>query len=144
MENHTLGGLRKILVASSDFYDIQDYFLTLTETNFAAIEGKSGKNNVLKEIITTTLTEICLRQALIDPESKIMLVSLKMVEVRQRHFWHGSGLVNGKFIFTFFYFADLDKGMISISTKNGNNFFARVSVKSVPNDSNPLDDFSQN
>ncbi len=143
MEKHTIGGLKKILVASSRFYDIQDYFLTLTETNMAAIDGKSGKNKVLKDVIASTLTEICLRQDLIEEGSKIIMVNMMMVEVRQRYFWHGSGLVNGKHVYTFFYFADLDMGMISVA-KGSMNYFARVSVKSVPKDRNPTDEFSEN
>ena len=129
MEKHTVGGLKKILVASSKFHDIQDYFLTLTETNMATIDGKSGKNSVLKELIGTTLKEICLSQGMVEKGEKIMLMNMFMVDVRQRYFWHGSGMLNGKYIFTFFYFSDLDKGMISIS-KGSYTFFARVSIKS--------------
>lgn len=143
MEKHTVGGLKKILVASSHFYDIEDYFLTLTETNFQAIDGKSGKNKILKEVVASTLSEICLRQGIIEPNSKMLMVNMTMVEVRPRYFWHGSGLVNGKHIFTYFYFADLDMGMISVS--NGSmNYFARVSVKSVPKGGNPAEEFSEN
>lgn len=143
MEKHTVGGLKKILVASSRFYEIQDYFLTLTETNMASIEGKSGKNKVLKEVIASTLTEICLRQDMVEEGSKIIMVNMMMVEVRPRYFWHGSGLVNGKHIYTFFYFADLDMGMISVA-KGSMNYFARVSVKSIPKGSNPAEEFSEN
>jgi hypothetical protein len=130
MEKHTLGGLKKILVAASRFYDIQDYFLTLTETNMASIDGKGGKNKVLKEIITATLAQMCLQQDMIEPGSKILLVNMQMVEVRQRYFWHGSGFVNNKHIFSYFYFADMDMGMVSVS-KGGMNYFARISVKGV-------------
>jgi hypothetical protein len=144
MEKHTIGGLKKILVASSHFYEIQDYFLTLTETNMAAIEGKAGKNKVLKEIIAATLKEICLRQDLVKEEERMIMVNMMMVEVRERYFWHGSGMMNGKNIFSFFYFADLDKGMISVS-KGSMNFFARVSIKSAPNqEGNPTEAFSEN
>ena len=141
MEKHTVGGLKKILVASSKFYDIQDYFLTLTETNSAAIDGKSGKNSVLKELIATALTEICLMQGMVEKGAKIMLVNMYMIEVRQRYFWHGSGMLNGKYIFAYFYFADMDMGMISIS-KGSNNFFARVSIKGVSKKI-PTDGFSE-
>jgi hypothetical protein len=144
MEKHTIGGLKKILVASSNFYDIQDYFLTLTETNIASIEGKAGKNKVLKEVIGIILSQVCQSQGMIEEGSKILMVNMMMVEVRQRYFWHGSGLVNGKYIFSFFYFSDLDKGMVSVSNKNGMNYFARVSVKPVPKDENPAEKFSQN
>ncbi len=145
MEKHTIGGLKKILVASSHFYDIQDYFLTLTETNIAAIDGKPGKNKVLKEIIIATLAQICQSQGMMDYGDKIMLVNMMMVEVRQRYFWHGSSMVNGKYISSFFYFADLDMGMISIS-KGSNNFFARVSVKGFAKSpqSPPQGEFSEN
>lgn len=142
MEKHTIGGLKNILVASPNFYDIEDYFLTLTETNRAAIEGKGGKNKILKEIISVTLSQICLLQNLVEKDAKIILMNMTMVEVRQRYFWHGSGFVNGKYIFTFFYFADLDKGMISIS-RGSNNFFARISVKPV-SQNNPVEEFSDN
>jgi hypothetical protein len=143
MEKHTVGGLKKILVASSHFYDIQDYFLTLTETNIAAIEGKSGKNKVLKEVIAHILTQLCLRIDLIEEGSKIMMVNMMMCEVRQRNFWHGSGFVNNKHIYTYFYFSDLDMGMVSIA-KGSMNYFARVSVKPVPKEDNPTDKFSAN
>lgn len=142
MEKHTIGGLKNILVASPNFYDIEDYFLTLTETNRAAIEGKGGKNKTLKEIISVTLAQICLLQNLVEKDAKIILMNMTMVEVRQRYFWHGSGFVNGKYIFTFFYFADLDKGMISIS-RGSNNFFARISVKPM-SQNNPVEEFSDN
>ena len=141
MEKHTIGGLKKVLVASSKFHDIQDYFLTLTETNMAAIDGKSSKNSVLKELIGATLKEICLSQGMVEKGEKIMLVNMLMIEVRQRYFWHGSGMLNGKYIFTFFYFSDLDKGMISIA-KGSYAFFARVSVKGVSKKI-PTDGFSE-
>ncbi len=142
MEKHTIGGLKNILVASSHFYDIQDYFLTLTETNYAAVEGKGGKNKTLKEIILSTLTELCRHQGIIEADAKILLVNMRMVEVRPRHFWHGSGMVNGKHIFSFFYFADLDKGMVSIS-EGSMNYFARVSIKPATK-KNPMEEFSDN
>lgn len=144
MEKHTIGGLKKILVASSHFYDIQDYFLTLTETNIASIEGKAGKNKVLKEVIGIILSQVCQNQDMIEEGSKIVMVNMMMVEVRQRYFWHGSGLVNGKYIFSFFYFSDLDMGMVSVSNKNGMNYFARVSIKPVPKNENPAEKFSEN
>ena len=144
MEKHTIGGLKKILVASSHFYDIQDYFLTLTETNIAAIEGKAGKNKVLKEVIGIILSQVCQNQGMIEEGSKILMVNMIMVEVRSRYFWHGSGLVNGKFVFSFFYFSDLDMGLVSVSNKNGMNYFARVSLKPVPKDENPAEKFSEN
>lgn len=141
MEKHTIGGLKKILVASSQFHEIQDYFLTLTETNSVALDGKLGKNSVLKQLIIATLTQLCYMQNMVEKGEKIMLMNMFMVEVRQRYFWHGSGMVNGKYIFTFFYFADLDKGMVSIS-KSGYTFFARVSVKDVSKKI-PTDGFSE-
>ncbi len=143
MEKHTIGGLKKILVASSNFYDIADYFLIITETNMAALDGKIGKNKVLKEVIISTLTQICLTQGIVKEGDPIVLVNMMMIEVRERYFWHGSGLLNGKHIMSFLYFADLDKGLISIS-KGSNNFFARVTVKSLPQSGNPTEEFSDN
>jgi hypothetical protein len=142
MEKHTIGGLKNILVASSHFYDIQDYFLTITETNYQAIDGKAGKNKILKEIILSTLTELSRRQGIVDGDTKIMLVNMMMVEVRQRHFWHGSGMVNGKHVYTYFYFADLDKGLVSLS-KGTMSYYARVSIKPA-HKKNPMEEFSDN
>jgi hypothetical protein len=144
MERHTIGGLKNILVNAKDFYDVQDYFLTLTETNMQAIEGKSGKNKVLQKIVVETVTKIAQQLELIEKGSDIMTITnMFMVEVRQRNFWHGSGFINGKHIFTFFYFADLDKGMVS-SAKGSNCLFARVSIKGAAAKTNPLEEFSQN
>ena len=153
MEKHTIGGLKNILITATDFDDIQDYFFTLTETNIPTIPGKAGKNKALKDIIYSTLTMMCLTHGMIPvtldmtPEEvkamKITLVNMSMTEVRPRNFWHGSGFVNGKFIFTFFYFADLDKGMVSIAQDNDHVLYGRVSIKGVPN-SNPLGEFSNN
>ncbi len=153
MEKHTIGGLKNILITATDFDDIQDYFFTLTETNIPAIQGKAGKNKALKDIIYSTLTMMCLTQGMISvtPDMtteeikahKITLVNMSMTEVRPRNFWHGSGFVNGKFIFTFFYFADLDKGMVSIAQDNDHVLYGRVSIKGVPN-SYPLGEFSEN
>ena len=123
MEKHTVGGLRQALVSESDFHKIQDYFLTLTETNLQAIDGKLGKNKTLKEIIQFILGEVI-------GVSRPTLVNLMMVEVRQRNFWHGSGFLNGN-IFTFFYFADLDKGLITYSKFSGENLLIRLSNKTV-------------
>ena len=144
MEKYSSGGLRKILVASSHFSDIADYFLSLTETNSEAIDGKLGENIIIKDIITSTLTEICKRQDLTENNSKIRLVGLQMIEVRQANFWHGVGFVNGKYIFTFFYFSDLDKGLVSLAGTGNNIFYARISAKHIPNNKNPLKDFSPN
>jgi hypothetical protein len=72
-----------------------------------------------------------------------ILFNMNMTEVRARNFWHGSGFINGKFIFTFFYFSDLDKGMVSIAQDNNHVLYGRVSIKGVPN-SNPLGEFSEN
>jgi hypothetical protein len=123
MEKHTVGGLRQALVSESDFHKIQDYFLTLTETNIQAIDGNLGKNKILKEVIQFILGGVI-------GVSKPTLVNLMMVEVRQRNFWHGSGFVNGN-IFTFFYFADLDKGLITYSKSTGENLLIRLSAKTV-------------
>jgi hypothetical protein len=144
MEKHTIGGLKNILVNATDFYEIQDYFLTLTETNMQAIEGKAGKNKVLQKIIVETVTKIAQQLGLIEKGSDIMTITnMFMVEVRQRNFWHGSGFINGKHIFTFFYFADLDKGMVS-SAKGSNCLFARVSIKGASMKTNPMEKFSDN
>jgi hypothetical protein len=124
MEKHTIGGLRQILVSESDFYKIQDYFLTLTETNYQAIHGQLGKNKILKEVIQAILGGV-------TGTPKPVLVNFSMIEVRQRNFWHGSGFINGK-IFTFIYFADIDKGMISLATGGSETLFIRVSTKSTP------------
>ena len=62
--------------------------------------------------------------------SRPTLVNLMMVEVRKRNFWHGSGFVSGN-IFTFFYFTDLDKGLITFSNANGENLLIRLSAKTV-------------
>ncbi len=153
MEKYTIGGLKNILITAPSFDDIQDYFFSLTETNIPAIQGKAGKNKTLKDIIYSTLTMMCLTQGMIPvtpdmtPEEikamKITLVNMSMTEVRARNFWHGSGFINGKFIFTFFYFSDLDKGMVSIAQDNNHVLYGRVSIKGVPN-SNPLGQFSDN
>ncbi len=144
MEKHTIEGLKKTLVASPKFYDIADYFLTITETNMAILNGKMAENKVLQEIIISTLTEMCRRQDIIKADTKMMtLDNMFMIEVSNHNFWHGSGLVNNKYIFTFLYFADLDKGLVSLG-KGGNNFFARISAKSLPNNSNPVEKFSDN
>jgi hypothetical protein len=144
MEKHTIGGLKNILVNATDFHDIQDYFLTLTETNMHVIEGKAGKNKVLQQIVVQTVTKIAQQLGLIEQGSSIMTITnMFMVEVRPRNFWHGSGVINGKYIFTFFYFADLDKGMVS-AAKGSNCLFARVSTKGQESKTNPLEEFSQN
>jgi hypothetical protein len=143
MEKHTIGGLKNILVAATNFDDIQEYFFTLTETNVAAISGNAGKNKALKDIVHSTLTMMCFTQGLVEKDVKIILTNMSMVEVRTRNFWHGSGFVNGKHIFTFFYFADLDKGMVSLALGKDNVLFARVSIKGASK-SNPMADFSDN
>jgi hypothetical protein len=143
MEKHTIGGLKKILVAATDFYDIADYFLTLTETNMAALDGKQNKNKVLQTLVTTTVAQICQVHNLTPKGAPIALVNMFMIEVRERCFWHGSGLVNGKFIFSFLYFSDLDKGMVSVS-KGSNNIFARVTTKGGSKSDAPVEGFSDN
>jgi hypothetical protein len=143
MEKHTIGGLKKILVASSSFYDIADYFLVITETNMDALDGKPGKNKPLQQLIGATVTQICHTQRITKKSETIVLVGFMMIEVKQRYFWHGSGLINGKDIMSFFYFADLDMGLISVS-KGANNFFARVTVKGLPQKTNPSEEFSDN
>jgi hypothetical protein len=143
MEKHTIGGLKKILVASSNFYDIADYFLVITETNMDALDGKPGKNKPLQQLIGSTVTQICHTQRITKKSETIVLVGFMMIEVKQRYFWHGSGLINGKDIMSFFYFADLDMGLISVS-KGGNNFFARVTVKGGPQTTDPTEAFSNN
>ncbi len=144
MEKHTIEGLRKTLVASPKFYDIADYFLTITETNMDALDGKLAENKVLQQILISTLTELARRQDIIKANTKMMtLDNMFMIEVPNRNFWHGSGLINNKHIFTFLYFADLDKGLVSLA-KGSNNFFARISVKGLPDGSNPAEKFSNN
>ncbi len=106
--------------------------------------GKLGKNKNLLQVISVTLSEVCKQQELIGDGSKIMLTGLRIIEMRQRNFWHGIGFINGKNIFTFFYFTDLDKGLVSLSGGGSKIFFARISCKIVPTDKNPLEDFSLN
>jgi hypothetical protein len=144
MEKHTIEGLKKTLVASPKFYDIADYFLTITETNMAALDGRVAQNNVLQEILISTLTELARRQDIIKANTKMMTLDrMFMIEVPKQHFWHGSGLINNKYIFTFLYFADLDKGLVSLA-KGSNNFFARISAQGLPDGSNPMEKFSDN
>lgn len=73
-----------------------------------------------------------------------MPAGLQMIEVRQHNFQHGVGFVDGKYIFTFFYFSNLDKGLTSLACIGSNTFFARMTSKSMHTDKNPADDFSQN
>lgn len=144
MEKHTIGGLKKVLVAEPKFYNVMDYFLTLTETNAAFLnESKEGKNKQLKIVILAIIEQICQLQNIVEPDSKIILMNLCMLEVRPRYFWHGSGMINGKNLVTFFYFADLDKGLVSV-TKGSRNFFARVTIKAVTTEKNPTESFSDN
>ena len=144
MEKPTIEGLKKILVASPKFYDIADYFLTIAETNMAALDGKVAQNKVLQELLISTLTELGRRQGIIKADTQMMtLDNMFMIEVRHQNFWHGSGLINRKHIFTFMYFTDLDKGLVSLA-KGGNNFFARISAQSLPDGSNPAEKFSDN
>ncbi len=144
MEKHTIEGLRKTLVSSPKFYDIADYFLTITETNMDALNGRAAQNDVLQQILISTLTELARRQDIIKEHTKMMTLDrMFMIEVPNHNFWHGSGLINNKHIFTFMYFADIDKGLVSLA-KGGNNFFARISVKGLPDGSNPAEKFSNN
>ena len=144
MAKHTIEGLRKILVASPKFYDIADYFLTITETNMAALDGKIAENNVLQKMLISTLTELARRQDIIKAGTKMMtLDNMFMIEVPNHNFWHGSGLINNRHIFTFLYFGDIDKGLVSLA-KGNNNFFARISAQSLPDTSNPMEKFSDN
>ncbi len=145
MERHTIGGLKNTLVSATDFYDIADYFLTLTETNYTAIDGKQSKNKVLTEMIAATVVQICHAYKLTTKSETITLVNLFMIEVRERYFWHGSALINGsrQFILTFFYFSDLDKGLVSVA-KGFNNVFARITSKGKVTETNPLEEFSDN
>jgi hypothetical protein len=144
MEKPTIEGLKKTLVASPKFYDIADYFLTIAETNMAALDGKAAQNKVLQELLISTLTELGRRQGIIKADTQMMtLDNMFMIEVRHQNFWHGSGLINNKHIFTFLYFTDLDKGLVSLA-KGSNNFFARITAKGLPDGSNPTEKFSDN
>jgi hypothetical protein len=143
MEKHTIGGLKKILVAATDFYEIADYFMTISETNRPALNGKIGKNKVLKQIVSSIVMQICQIHQLTPKDRPIVLVNMFMIEVRERYFWHGSGLVNGEFIFSFLYFADLDRGMVSVS-KGNNNIFARIRTKVSDETDTPMTKASDN
>ena len=145
MERHTIGGLKKILVAASDFDEIAEYFLTITETNFAELDGKPAKNKVLEEIINATVVKICHAYKLTSERDTITLVNPFMIDVREHNFWHGSALINGssRFMYSFLYFSDLDKGLVSVS-KGSNTVFARITSKGKVEESNPLKEFSDN
>lgn len=122
MEKHTIGGLRKSLTEEKDFRNIQDYFLTLSETNHQAMDGRLGKNKLLKMTIQATLS------SLLDIEDPPM-TKLMMIEVPKRYFWHGVGFTVNGYIFSFFYFADLDKGLVTLSLPRGQVLSARITIE---------------
>jgi hypothetical protein len=144
MEKYTIGGLRNILVSNAELEDIHQYFMDLATSNFAAISGKISKDKAIKHIVNATAHEICRINNLHDDPDNMVLVGLRIIEVKQRFMSHGTAFVNGKHVITFFYFSDLDKGMAVISEGAGRMaHYARITIK-LTIEQDPLEYFSDN
>ncbi len=93
---HALNGGNLVFVARNKS-KLNELKVTL-ENQYKIKVYTIGKDLSLSNSAQEVYEEIISQNNLIEEDSKKLLLDLKTIEVLKLNFWHGAGLVNGKYI----------------------------------------------
>jgi hypothetical protein len=122
-----LAALKIKLVTESNFNEIFHYFFDHFGENDTFLKmGKPTRHSVLEQIIAQAAAQVARQQI-------VVLQNLFLIGLAEEKFIHGGCYFNDKYVANFFYFEDIDAGMISIGapTRSEETLFARFSCKAV-------------
>ena len=107
MRNTFVTALKQTLVTEDSFAETFNQFLLLTEENRGGFrdQGKEQENEAIISMLGVGLGQLF--------EIKQVILNMVMtVYIKEEAMFHGSCFCNGHIV-TFFYFSDLDRGMVS-------------------------------
>ena len=130
--------LRQNLMTEKTFSATFNKFFDIVEGDPTFMgRGQKSKNKKVLELVSTMLGLFFKIH-----RGALVISQLQYVENTIDNMFHGSGMVKGH-LFVFFYFSDLDKGMLSIN-KMGSSHNTIVRITSEPVSHIKTDDLSAN
>ena len=123
--NVMVKSLRQKLVSGENFEKIYNLFFDLVESHTNLLMGESKMNEDLHNIIAMTMKQIMIRKNM----KAVVSMDSQMIYVESLNLYHGSIACVGGWLFTYFYFTDLDKGMLACAkpmSKDTEVMFARI------------------
>jgi len=119
MDLSLLTTLKEKLLTSSNFSDVQDYFLTHfgDKPDFIAL-GERASHPLLEAIVKEVAKQLFKGSPRVE--------QLLLTRLEKEEFLHGGMVVNGC-VGTIIYFDDIHKGMICVCTIDGQAHYARFS-----------------
>jgi hypothetical protein len=131
MEKYTIKRLRHLVVNEQDFDVIQTYFFDWIESHETiAFEPIPAENPQLAEMLRINMATVYMKAVNLD--------KLLIREVKSINFIHGSAFIEGDMLI-FFYFTDLDWGIIMCTDDDGEGYTLRFKIQ---NEGNPTYDLS--
>ncbi|MCI0399534.1 MAG: hypothetical protein L0332_24130 [Chloroflexi bacterium] len=123
--------LKKKLVAETDFYRVFNYFFDHFGENEAFLDlGGPTRHPTLEKIIAQVGGGLL--------GTRVVLMNLLLIRLPEQGFIHGGCVLNGHVV-NFFYFEDIQVGMmaIALSRKQGETKIVRFSGLTVPGEPKP-------
>jgi len=102
--------LKTMLVTGKTFGDTFSSFMDISEQPGFFSFGDKSQNPILEKIIETVLEQYF--------KTDVKVSHLLIVEIKEHDFFHGPFFANGRMA-SFFFFEDIDVGMISIVMNPG-------------------------
>jgi hypothetical protein len=136
--NPRIAELRQHLMTEKDFSVIFNKFFDITETDMAFMrDGQMSQNAPILSLVKTSIGIYFQKK-----EAEIKPKDMMFIENQKENLFHGSGLIFGH-IFTFFYFQDLDKGMLGLcKIGTPQTTFMRITIEHLK--SVKVDEFNAN
>ena len=119
-------GLKRMLPTEEEFSKTMSYFLDIAETNPSELMDDSHlADENTREIFRQVLNAVMQK---LSGKTRIVLSEYMCVEVPKAQFLHGCAFHDNRII-NYFYFADLDRGLIAASVIGGTRVdYARVTA----------------
>lgn len=129
MKDDKFGTLKMMLVRDDDFKTIMDYFFDhFAENAEFMARGKSEPNSgqpIVQRVAATAAIMLATSGIRLDDT---VAGALRPIHLPEDKFFHGAVTIRGQFLL-FFYFEDLDVGMICVETPNGQTRLARLTTR---------------
>lgn len=125
--------LKQKLISETEFEAIFSAFYDLVEQNPIVGGGsRESENDLLRELVLVTAKQIARYE-------RLKFVNFRLLDVPNSSLQHGVAITNKRQMLVFFFFHDINKGMLSMGRNDENEVtLARITGVSprVPSDSN--------
>jgi hypothetical protein len=102
--------LKLKLVTADDFYEVFNFFFDHFGESDEFIKVSVPQHNDLLQQVLVACAEPVLQQRIVSVHNALMLY------VAEHQFYHGAAFFN-QFMINFFYFEDIDAGLLAIATR---------------------------